>query len=75
MALGGALFVNEKRWAGLQLGDVVCMVARTRRMIVVDMDLDDPGGVTCAWHVHPSGRQFERSYRTSALVFVARAKG
>lgn len=65
-----------QRWAGLRLGDVVVPIARTRRMIIVDLDLDDPREVTCAWEVRFSdGRRAlrERVYRVSALVFAGRS--
>ena len=65
-----------ERWGGLRLGDLVVPIARTRRMIIVDLDLDDPREVTCSWQVRFSdGRRAirERVYRTSALVFAGRS--
>lgn len=62
-----------QRWGGLGLGDVVCPVARTRRMLVTDLDLDDPREVTCAWQEGAHGLQYEGTWRVSALVLVRRA--
>jgi hypothetical protein len=62
-----------KLWGGLGLGDVVSPVARTRRMIVTDMDIEDPRQVTCSWY---AGRDcLERSYRISALVLIRKPTG
>ncbi len=63
----------EGRWGGLRLGDIVCPTARSRRMLVTDLDLDDPRAVTCAWQEGAHGLQYEHIFRTSGLVLVRRA--
>lgn len=41
-------------------------------MMVTDLDLDDPGQVTCGWRSSRSGKAREAVFRVSGLVFVAR---
>jgi hypothetical protein len=63
-------------WRGLRIGDVVAIAGRARRMIIVDLDLDDPGAVTCAWACRrPYGRGLEtreRTFRASAMILIRR---
>jgi hypothetical protein len=58
----------------LCLGDVVAQVGRARRMLVTDVDLDDPQAVT-ACYPDQFGFPVERVYRASGLVLVRHARG
>jgi hypothetical protein len=61
-----------ERWGGLQLGDVVAPVSSAKRMVVTDLDLDDPRQVVCAWKEAGRANIREGCYRVSGLVFITR---
>lgn len=65
-----------KRFA-FAVGDIVAQVGRSRRMIVVDIDLDpvlrSPSYI-CAWQPAPIRHPLERGFPASMLILLARSR-
>lgn len=53
----------------LCIGDIVCVVGRTRRMIVVDFD-EAQVQLTTAWTPEPGAAPMEGVFHRSALVKI-----